>query len=86
MASSIRIDLNRDGIRAAALTSPQVRAMIAAKAEKVAEAARGHTDDEIVTAHAGKSRARSYVRRLGSGAAGEAKDRALGGSIDAGRS
>ena len=63
------------------LTNEGVRAAVAAEAEKVAARARGNTDDEIVTNHAGRSRARSYVTRLGSGARGEAADRALGRSI-----
>ena len=83
--TSFRFDHSRDGIREVALTSPEIRAMIAARAERIAAAARGKTGDEIVTAHAGKSRARSYVRRLDSGAAGEANDRALGSAIDSGR-
>jgi hypothetical protein len=83
--ASFRITPNRAGIRAAALTSPEVRAAIAERAKRVAAAARSRTDDEIVTQDAGRSRARSYVTRLGSGARGEAKDRALGSSIDAAR-
>lgn len=79
--TSVRLDFDRNALREVALTSPQVRAMIAAKADEIAASARSRTDDEIVTAHAGKSRARSYVRRLGSGARGEAQDRALGGSV-----
>lgn len=82
----LRIELDRAAVRAAALTSEEVRAEIAARAERIADSARSKTDDDIVTAHAGRSRARSYVRRLGSGQQGEAKDRALGSSLDAGRS
>lgn len=67
------------------LRSRPVRAEVARRAENVAAAARRKTDDKIITAHAGRSRARSYVRRLGSGARGEANDRALGSSIDAAR-
>lgn len=81
---TIRFDFDRNGIRAAALTSPGVRAAVSAAAHRMALAARSKTDDEIAVADAGKSRARSYVRRLGSGAAGEANDRALGSSIHAG--
>lgn len=83
--ASFRITPNRAGIRAAALTSPEVRAAVAERAKRVAAAAQARTDDEIVTDDAGRSRARSYVTRLGSGARGEAKDRALGSSIDAAR-
>ena len=82
---SLRLDLNRDAIRHVALTSPEIREQIARRAEAMAAAAQSRTDDEIVVASGGRSRARSYVRRLGSGAQGEAKDRALGSAIDAGR-
>jgi len=81
MATRVRFDFNRDGIRAAALTSDDVRAAVKAKAEQIAARARAQTDDEIVTGEGGRSRARSYVTRLGSGASGEAADRALGRSI-----
>lgn len=83
--ASIRFDFNRANLRTAALTSPQVRAVIAQRAEAIAAQARSNTDDPIVTNHAGRSRARSYVRRLGSGELGESKDRALGKAMDAGR-
>ncbi len=63
------------------LKSSEVRAMLAARAELAASRARSFTDDEIVVQHAGNKRARSYVTRLGSGARGEAKDRALGRSL-----
>ena len=79
-----KFQFNRGSMKSV-LTSSEVRAMIAARAERIAAAARARTDDEIVTADAGKSRARSYVRRLDSGAQGEARDRALGSSIDAAR-
>jgi len=79
--ASLRIDLNRAGIREAALQSPEVRAAVRAIAESVAARARGTTDDEIDVHEGGTSRARAYVRRLGSGAAGEAQDRALGRSV-----
>lgn len=81
MATRIRIDLDKAGIRAVALTSAEVRAACKAKAEAMAERARGMTDDEIVVNEGGRSRARAYVTRLGSGARGEANDRALGRSI-----
>ena len=79
-----RIEINRAGIRSAALQSPQVRAAVVAIAQGIAAQARGATDDEIIVHDAGKSRARAYVRRLGSGARGEANDRALGRSIGGG--
>jgi hypothetical protein len=81
----IRLELDRDGIRYAALTSPEVRSEIKQRAEAIAESARGATDDRIVVNEGGRSRARAYVTRLDSGARGEAKDRALGSSIDAAR-
>ena len=76
-----RIELNKRGVREAALTSAEVRAAVRQVAEGIASRARGVTDDEIQVAEGGRSRARAYVRRLGSGAAGEAQDRALGRSI-----
>lgn len=81
MTASIRLKLNSSGTRQAALTSPEVRAAVAVVAEAIADSARGRTDDPVTVTHAGRSRARSYVRRLGSGAAGEADDRALGSSL-----
>lgn len=81
MATRVRIELDRAGIRAVALTSAEVRAACKAKAEAMAERARTQTDDEIEVGEGGRSRARAYVTRLGSGAAGEANDRALGRSI-----
>jgi len=79
--ATFRIDLNRAGIREAALTSPEVRAAVHAAAEGIAARARSLTDDEIDVHEGGRDRARAYVRRLGSGAQGEAEDRALGRSI-----
>lgn len=79
--TSLRIELNRAGIRAVALTSPEVRAAVKAKAEAIANRARGATDDRIVVNEGGRSRARAYVVRLDGGAAAEAHDRALGRSV-----
>lgn len=81
MPTNVRFEFNREGIREAALTSDGVRAAVKARAERIADAARSQTDDEIVVGEGGRSRARAYVTRLGSGAAGEADDRALGRSI-----
>lgn len=81
MTTSVRFDFNRDGIREAALTSAEVRAAVKARADRMAERARSQTRDEIVVHEGGRSRARAYVTRLGSSAAGEANDRALGRSI-----
>jgi hypothetical protein len=78
-----RIEINRRGIRQM-LTSPEMRARVRAEAEGIAARARSATDDRIVVAEGGASRARAYVRRLGSGAAGEANDRALGRSVGGG--
>lgn len=84
--SSIRIELDRAGVREAALTSQEVRDAVGQVAEKIAAAARGRTENLIEVTHAGKSRARSYVRMLGADAAAEeAKERILGSAIDAGR-
>lgn len=86
MPKRVKIELDRAGIREAALTSPDVRAAIAEVAEKIAVSARGRTDNEVEVVHAGRSRARSYVRMLGPDAARtEARDRVLGTAIDAGR-
>lgn len=79
--ANFRLDLNRAGVRAAALQSPEVRAQVMAIAEGIAARARRATEDDIDVHEGGQSRARAYVRRLGSGAAGEAQDRALGRSI-----
>lgn len=85
--AKMRIELDRAGVREAALTSPEVRAAVGQVAEKMAAAARGRTENIIEVIHAGKSRARSYVRMLGADAAREeAKERILGSAIDAGRS
>lgn len=78
--TSVRIEVDRAGVRAL-LVSPEMRSAVRATAEQIATRARSATDDEIDVAEGGRSRARAYVRRLGSGAAGEAQDRALGRSI-----
>ena len=78
-----RIELRSGAIRQV-LTSAEMRAAVRSQAEGIASRARSATDDEIVVAEGGRSRARAYVRRLGSGARGEAKDRALGRSIGGG--
>lgn len=84
--AKFKIELDRAGIREAALTSPEVREAVAERAERIAAAARGRTDLEIEVVNAGRSRARSYVRMLGAEAAPtEAKHRILGTAIDAGR-
>lgn len=86
MASTIRIELDRAGVRYAALTSPEIRAMLKAKTDAVAAAARGNTTLEVVASVGGKSRARGEVRLVGpAGTATEAKHRVLGTAIDAAR-
>lgn len=81
MPKRVRIELNRDGVREAALSSDEVRGYVSTIANRIADEARSKTDDEVEVTDAGQSRARSYVTRLGSGARGEAEDRALGSSI-----
>lgn len=86
MATKVRIELNRAGIREL-LNSAEVRARIAAKTEAVAQAAEanlGGDDLRVETQVAGRSRARGYVT-LVAGAAKEAEDRVLGRAIDAAR-
>jgi hypothetical protein len=85
MPKRVRIELDRAGVRDAALTSDGVRAELRARAERIAAAARSASGDDVDVNEGGKSRARFYVTRLGAGAQGEAHDRALGTAIDAGR-
>lgn len=76
-----RFELRRGSIPLV-LSSPEVRAAIAGIAESMAARARAMTDDEIrVEVHKRRDRVGAYITRLGSGAAGEAHDRALGRSI-----
>lgn len=80
--TSVRIELNRAGVRAAALTSPEVRAELRRIAEATAGRARGQCDNDIEVVEGGQSRARAYVRMLGPDAAArEAKHRILGRSL-----
>lgn len=80
MADS-RFEPNSSGIRQVA-TSPAMRSGIRQAAERIAGRARSATDDEIVVREGSRgNRAHAWVARLGSGAAGEAKDRALGRSV-----
>jgi hypothetical protein len=80
MVNAVRVDLKSSGIRKVA-DSPQMNAELTRKAETMASRARANTDDPIVVRGGfGNSRGRTYIVRLGSGAAGEAKDRALGRS------
>lgn len=87
---AIKIELNREGVRYAALTSPQVRSVVGQVAERIAASARAKLNDPdlngVEVTNAGRSRARSYVRVLGPNAELiESRDRVLGSSIDAGR-
>jgi hypothetical protein len=81
MATQVRIELNKAGIREAALTSQDVRDMIAKFSEQVAGRARSG-GDTIETFHGGDDRARSYVWLAESNsAANEAKNRILGRAL-----
>jgi hypothetical protein len=81
MATEIRIDLNLAGIREAALTSQNVRDMVAKFSEQVADRARAD-GDTIETFHGGHDRARSYVRLAETNsAANEARNRILGRAL-----
>jgi len=64
------------------LKSAELAATTKSAAEEIAARARGRTSDPIVVAQSPPiRRARAAVLRLGSGERGEAKDRALGGSV-----
>ena len=66
----------------AALRAPGLADAVTKAANDIAARARAGTDDTIVvTPHERKDRPGAFVTRLGSGAQGEAKDRALGSSI-----
>lgn len=78
--TSIRIEVNKQGVRRAALYSPEVGAALNQVAERIAARARGNTSDEVkVEAQRRKDRLGVSVSR--ENAAGEAQDRALGRSI-----
>lgn len=77
-----RVVINTRKFGDALLRSAAVRDEVARLTEQAAATARGFTSDEIVTVpRQGRNRARGYVRRLGSGAAGEARDGALSRSL-----
>ena len=81
MVNAVRVDLKSSGLRTIA-NAPPMDAAVKQIAEGIGSRARANTDDEIVVrGDYGHSRARAYVVRLGSGAAGEAQDRALGRSV-----
>jgi hypothetical protein len=79
--ADLRIDLDTAALRRIA-DSPPMNAAVTRVAENIGSRARANTDDDVVVRGGyGNSRGRAYVVRLGSGARGEAKDRALGRSI-----
>ena len=89
--TSFRIELDRAGVREAALSSPEVRAALRTIADGIAERARGIDAGEGVTSHqseitvseGGTNRARAYVHANGAAAAArEAKYRILGRALD----
>jgi len=91
--ASFRIELNREGIREAALRSPEVRAGLRAVADEIADRARAIDSGEGVTSEpsdieveeGGTRRARVYVRAVGAAAAArEAKYRILGRALGGG--
>jgi hypothetical protein len=84
MASNFRL-ADKAGASRAALRAPGVAAAVDAAAERIASRARSLTDDDVVVKpHERRDRHGAYVTRLGSGARGEAEDRALGRSIGGG--
>ena len=77
--------VNKRATSLAALKAPGLAAAVDAAAEAMARRARSVTDDEIkVEPHQRRDRHGAYVTRLGSGAAGEANDRALGRAVSGG--
>ena len=82
--AQMRLEISRDGVREAALTSPEVRAAVRQAAEAIAARATG-PDAEIKIVDAGTSRARSYVVNVSpKAAAAEAKYRILGRALGGG--
>ena len=88
--TSFRLELDRAGVREAALTSPEIRAELRRIAEGVADRARSIGAGEGVTSHpseievgeGGTTRGRAYVRAVGDAAAArEAKYRILGRAL-----
>ncbi len=96
MAISVRVDLNREGIREAALTGEPIKRMVEAKAEEVAASARGAglmVEGEpgtmalpiaVSPAHMStRARVRVFIEHA-SGMAVEAKHRVLGSALGGG--
>jgi hypothetical protein len=82
VGNSIRIDVNDAGIRAL-LKSPEVQAMLKAKADRIAAAAGPGME---ATSWAGRTRARaSVITATAKARRAEATNRSLTRAIDAGR-
>lgn len=91
MPKKLTLKIDRDGVRKAALTGPEVRAAIREVTERVAaraasiDSSTGGTSpkSEITSAVGGVSRARGYVQATGPAAyAREAKYRILGRALE----
>lgn len=94
MATKIRLELDRAGVRQAALTSPEVRTALRkigqatlSRAQALdAGVGRDSAKSRFELAQGGRSRARVYVRAEGPAAAArEAKYRILGRSLGGAR-
>lgn len=73
---------NKRATSRAALKAPGLPGAVNATAQAIARRASAKTGDEIVVEpHKRRDRHGAYVTRLGSGARGEASDRALGSSL-----
>lgn len=82
MASSLRIELNKAGVRAL-LVSPEIQADLKTRADRIAQAAGEGFEAEVGT---GANRARAIVRTATFEARrAEARDRVLTRALDAGR-
>ena len=86
--TSLRLDFDYQAIGDLALRSDAVRQLVADTAERMGENLSGEVGAEnVVVTHAGKSRARSYVRRTGRTAAqDEVVDGALSRTLRGGAS
>lgn len=91
--SSIRFEIDREGVREAALRSPEVRGQLRKIAEETADRARSINESSGVTSEkptievseGGRTRARAYIRAVGPAAAArEAKYRVLGRALAGG--
>lgn len=84
--STFTLNLDYKALGDLALRGPGTRAAVRQIAEATAALASSGTSDPIEVIDGGRSRARSYVIRRGSGAAGESRDRLLGRSLPSGGS